>query len=410
MFPKINNENGQALLLISVGLMVLLGLIGLAIDGGMAFADRRHGQNAADAAALYAARIYAESLTATSGATQTQVRIQVQSNGYTHDGVNTVVTLVESDAPGLCPDEEDGKDFTVTINTTVNTAFARLFGVNTIDNTVSATSRGCKSHLAPMFYGNAVVGLDPEGDSFAFDAWGSSDWVVRGGGVFSNSNAKGKGDNVTFPDGHCVTSVKAATGFPCDPNQNNPSVRIKYPSDVSRLLPANPCISGGTGIQAGSAPKKGETATFSYGIYCVSDLDSYSGVDIVLDHATLYITDPVFDLKFAGKGGFSGTATIGGDFDGYYLVVPLKDPPCTNFTDKKSQVIEFRGNGTSDLTGTVMAPSACVDFRGNSNGKHVNSQLIGYKVTSNGTGSLEINYNADDNHKDPALPSLQLIK
>ena len=53
-YPK-NSERGQALIVIAIVLVVLAGIIGLAIDGGNVFLDRRKAQNAADAAALAAA-------------------------------------------------------------------------------------------------------------------------------------------------------------------------------------------------------------------------------------------------------------------------------------------------------------------------------------------------------------------
>src|SRR5512141_2701217 len=48
-------ERGQALVLIVFAIVGLIGLTGLAIDGGNAYSDRRHAQNAADTAALAAA-------------------------------------------------------------------------------------------------------------------------------------------------------------------------------------------------------------------------------------------------------------------------------------------------------------------------------------------------------------------
>ncbi len=47
-----NSEKGQAIVFLVIGLVVFLGFVALAIDGGMALADRRHEQNAADAASL----------------------------------------------------------------------------------------------------------------------------------------------------------------------------------------------------------------------------------------------------------------------------------------------------------------------------------------------------------------------
>ena len=58
MFTYKKNERGQAIVIIAVVFIVLLGFAGLAIDAGMVYSDRRNAQNAADASSLAgAARI-----------------------------------------------------------------------------------------------------------------------------------------------------------------------------------------------------------------------------------------------------------------------------------------------------------------------------------------------------------------
>ena len=54
------SEKGQAIVYLVIGLVVFLGFVALAIDGGMALSDRRHSQNAADAASLAGGGIAAE--------------------------------------------------------------------------------------------------------------------------------------------------------------------------------------------------------------------------------------------------------------------------------------------------------------------------------------------------------------
>ena len=52
MMIKHESEKGQAIVFLVLGLVVFMGFVALAIDGGMAFADRRHSQNGSDAASL----------------------------------------------------------------------------------------------------------------------------------------------------------------------------------------------------------------------------------------------------------------------------------------------------------------------------------------------------------------------
>src|SRR5579859_4757580 len=51
-------QRGQAIVLVALMIVVLFGLVGLAIDSGRAYLDRRHLQAAVDAAALGAAYTY----------------------------------------------------------------------------------------------------------------------------------------------------------------------------------------------------------------------------------------------------------------------------------------------------------------------------------------------------------------
>ena len=47
-----STKRGQALIVIALALAGLIGILGLVVDGGNAFLDRRKAQNAADAAVL----------------------------------------------------------------------------------------------------------------------------------------------------------------------------------------------------------------------------------------------------------------------------------------------------------------------------------------------------------------------
>ena len=59
---KPSKERGQALILIALAAIGLVGIAGLAIDGSAKFSDRRHAQNAADSAALAGALAKAAAL------------------------------------------------------------------------------------------------------------------------------------------------------------------------------------------------------------------------------------------------------------------------------------------------------------------------------------------------------------
>jgi hypothetical protein len=279
-----------------------------------------------------------------------------------------------------------------------------------VTNAVTATARGCGFYYAPLFNGNAIVGLKPNtGGECSFDSGNSNSahWKVKGGGIFSNGCAYSKNNaSVDLDPGSCLTSVGTASGFTCM-NANQSSQAIDYPADVLAIMPPNPC--DGTPGDVG-LPPPASGSYFANGVYCISDLDQYDKKDIVLENATLYVTDTTFDLKFAGGGGFYGTPSQGGDFEDYYMVVAYRNPPCPRFTSNNTQVIEWRGNGGGTFYGTVLAPSACLDIRGNGDPSGMHTQIIGYIVGSNGNAEVYINYDEDENHTIPINPVITLLK
>jgi Flp pilus assembly protein TadG len=405
MFIK-SNEKGQALIVVAFAAIGLFAFAALAIDGSMVFSDRRHAQNAADAAALAGSLAYVRDNDIDAAA-----QTRATENGY-DGGATSDVTIVTTNilkGSGKCPGNAAGKEITVTIVSHVNTTFAKVIGRDEVTNTVSATAKGCDFYEAALFDGNAIVGLKPNisGDcSFDSGNSNSAHWTLEGGGIFSNGCAFSKNNASVDLNGNCVTSVGTASGFTCSQG-NQSSEAINYPSDVLDIMPPNPCdgTPGDVGLQP---PASG--STFMNGIYCISDLDKYDKKDIVLNNATLYVTDQTFDLKFAGSGGFYGTPTESGEYANYYMIVAMRATPCPRFTSNNTQVIEWRGNGAGTFYGTVLAPSACLDLRGNSDQSAMHSQVIGYIVGSNGTAEVYVRYDEDENHRRPVNPSITLLK
>jgi hypothetical protein len=338
------------------------------------------------------------------------------TNGYDGGDMNDV-TVTAEDIPadsGGCPGGAAGTEITVDIESHVRTTFARVVGWEELTNKVTATSRGCGFYQEALFDGNAIVGLKPPGGDCGFDTGNSNsvEWVIEGGGIFSNGCAytKPQADPslVTLDPGICVTSVGSATGFDCVPESNQPSQAINYPADVLAMMPDNPCDGDPDDI---GLPPPASGSIFINGVYCIDNLDAYDSEDITLFNATLYVTDTDFDLKFAGGGGFFGTPTTSGDFENYYMVVAYNGDPCERFSDHtNSQLIEWRGNGTGGFSGTVFAPSACIDLRGNGQAAAYHSQIIAYIVGSNGDANAHIVYEQEENRTTPVYPAVTLLR
>jgi len=408
---KFNSEKGQALILITFGMIALIGFTALAVDGGRAFEEKRHAQNAADTAALAGALAYQRN-----GNITTTAQERATSNGYDDNGTTNDVTVTVTNiaaGSGICPGDAAGKEITVDIVPNTDTTFARVLGRNTMTNAVTATSRACTFIVSDPFNGAAVAGLNPSTSSCAYDSGqsNSAHWTLKGGGIFSNGCAYSKnGGSVTLDPGECVATVGAASNFTCmQPNQTSMALSS---ADIAAMMPPNPCTSGGIGI----TPTSGQT-TFTNGVYCISDLDALDKKDIVLNNATLYVTDLDFGLKFAGGGGFNGSPTISGTYTGsdtyagYYMIIahnPSK--PCTAFNAKGVQTMQLRGNSGGTFSGTILAPSACLDIRGNGEPSGINTQIIGWMVSSNGNAEVYINYNPNPDLMTPIDPTITLEK
>jgi len=410
MFKK--SEKGQAIIMIVFAMIGLIGLTALTVDGGMAYSDRRHAQNAADTAAFAAALAHARGEDPLVAAQNVAT-----SNGYSS---NVVVTPVNSPV-GVCPantspvaanQNVNNVDYTVEITSTIKTFFAPVIGIPSVTNKVFSTTRACGTYMAPLFGGNAIVSLNP-GPGCAYDS-GNANWVIHGGGLHSNSCMDtGPSGSVTV-DGvdKCAGAVDGVTGN-ISPVCVSPPVAYNYPADVP-MPPTPPCDGtpeGGVVVVPPGNPQPA-SLTFSNGLYCVDDFDNFSGKAIILNNATLYIRDLVWTVDVTGgSDGFSGTAMTSGTYKGYYLIAAMNPTACLEYTDPATnmQKIKFRGNTSAGIVGTIMMPSACIDWRGNSSGD-MHTKIVGYTVTANGSVTGDITYLEDEQAKDPVYPLIQLLK
>jgi len=406
-----NSEKGQALIVIALAAVVMFGFAALAMDGSRVYSDRRKAQNAADTAALAGALAYSNGTDITSTAQN-----RATSNGYDSGTTNDVTITVTSAPSGDCPGNAAGKVIQVDITSYVSTTIARVIGKTQITNYVSAISRGCSYTSGAPFNGNAIVALNPSTSNCGIDTGNSNSktWNVTGGGVFSNGCLSHPNGTLNIPNDKCLTavgSVMASGGGTHGCAQSGQtSQSYAYPSDIVGMMPPDPCtgtITSGRYAGGGKVPTNGQT-TFTNDIFCISDFSTLNA-HIVLSNATLYVTDTSFDVKFNGGGdtGFFGTGSTSGTYKGYYMIIKLLSK---SEADNCNQNIDFRGNGGLGIVGTILAPSTCMDYRGNSEGIASRTQFIFYDFTSNGTADIIVNYALGDNVSAPIDPTIALLK
>src|SRR5213082_1012993 len=128
------SQNGQAIVLVALLILVLFGMLGLAIDSGRAYVDRRDQQAAVDAAALAAGDWYAN-FSDLYGSTLPNAKLLYQTDlhlyaGPTSDtdtityagGYTLVITATDT--------QFNGYQFSFTSTHNFPLAFIQIFGGN----------------------------------------------------------------------------------------------------------------------------------------------------------------------------------------------------------------------------------------------------------------------------------------
>ena len=123
-------ERGQVLVIVAVGMVALLAVVGLVLDGGSAFAQRRAEQRGADLAALAGANDLL--LHDDIGSAQAVARTVATQNGYDPALVSVTVTVNQFQRVGG----------TVKVDVTAGhrNSFSSILGMNSWDVSVTATA------------------------------------------------------------------------------------------------------------------------------------------------------------------------------------------------------------------------------------------------------------------------------
>jgi Flp pilus assembly protein TadG len=428
-------EKGQALILISFIAIGLFAFAALAIDGSMAFSDRRHAQNAADTSAMAAA------LTKIRGsdwnATVNTARSRATSNGYDNNGAtNTVEVYLCNHANATCtalPAGAKAEEYVqVKITSYMQTTFARVIGRNVIKNQVTAVAHTVPGYRTSTFGGNALVSLNTDACP-AFDYGGGSTTTVTGSGIFVNSRCNGTGSysvtnqalnsssnntTLTVPcfnlvGGNTVRSSSLITSGGCASSINNSSAFISHPAEVYQK--ANiPCgTSAGTydattlnpGNYSGAFPP-GNQSIMKPGIYCINAGNQGFGLS---GGQTLTGSNVLIYMKSGNVNWTSGGVQLSAmqgvspDYDG--LLLYLAEGNCSD--------VSITGNGTSRYVGTILAPCSLVKLAGGSSTGNQNvleNQIIADQIQLTGSNSLSINYNAQQQWQPPVPPAIEITQ
>jgi len=203
--PRLGDEKGQTLALFAIGLVALVGMLGLIIDGGDTFAQRRGQQNVADLAAMAGAYAYVSTpgdhATRASAATAAANTIATQ-NGFTTDNSTAVTVTVASALRRATVQVDVGRPH--------RNYFAGILGMPTWNVSTTATA----ITGAP----NAAIGAMPL--IFNEKSFNGDGYTINPPGMLYNEPDPGSED---VPQDHTQfnwTVFCTANGNPCNANSN----------------------------------------------------------------------------------------------------------------------------------------------------------------------------------------------
>jgi len=187
------SERGQALIIVVFAMVGLIGMVGLAVDGGLAFSDRRQAQNAADTAALAGALGRARPQYDQNGVLipwDTLARDRADENGYTGDLIHSEVEVYTCDTTPIdceAPYTGDYNYVQVIITSNVDTFFIRALGIPQVHNKVQAVALADDDDSGPLGNGEGIVSYAPTcTNPENFVVGGTTQVNITGGGLFAN--------------------------------------------------------------------------------------------------------------------------------------------------------------------------------------------------------------------------------
>jgi len=431
---KDRQERGQAILLMAVALIGMLGFAAVALDGGNIYAEQRRAQSAADNAVIAGAYQYMKGITVTSTISNSALD-NAASNDYDNNSTSNWVKFYRPPISGAYVGNSSYMQIVITER--VPTALAHLVYQGPFQLTVSAVAYAKKG--GPPVDGNAVVALNPT-DCETVQVNGNGNLNITGGGIFANSNGtgcsgnnvvvegSGNGDIIANPSINIVAPLEDAYSGSVSPTPSTsaPAIETDPLSDLSTPVcdvdyrGSNPNPASGT-LNPGTyntLDVNNGTLILNPGIYCLtsdsgqaidmgpSGVISGTGVIIYLEAGGTQITQGSMYLKAPSTTRNPSCAAI----------MPW-DAPANSVCHYLGMVlfvgrnntndIKLTGKGGWDIEGTIYAPNTEVNLDGQEDWS-LTGQILANNFSMEGNGNKTVYYDPSVIFVPP--PSISLMQ
>ncbi len=404
----IKKERGQVLVLLTVGIITLLGFTALAIDGGRLYSERRNVQGVTDTASLTGALYIAQQLAEGVDSGDLDGAEAAAYQRATSNGYNPSITKVDI--------TEDAYFYFVraTIHTSIPPTIIQIVYDGPL--TVAATSVSRVPKFSVFALGQALFSISKT-DCPGIDFGGNADMVVNNSGIFSNSECDSSvlfhGDPNVDIDGTitAVGGVDQVGSFTVDSEgeQENASSyeieKIDEP-DCSKLPtynndsaePLKPGIYPNGIHLTGNASR-----TMEAGLYC---LDADFRVDS--EDSTLTGHGVTIFMRDGGVHINGGTITLTAPSDDQWLDgsgVPWNGMLIFYAYDNYDTVV-LNGTAASYFEGTIFNYNDLCKINGTGSLDSYNTQIVCNTIELIGTTDVGISYNMEDQYPPPTTIDL----
>lgn len=401
------SESGQVLIILTIGIISLLGFAGLAIDGGRVYAEKRNIQGVADTTSMTGALYIAQNLDTVDSTiltvAQNTAEQRAASSGY--DSTKTTVTITE-----------DSTYYYVetVIRTTVEPTIGKV--IFNDDFGVAARSMARVQKVSVFAFGQAFFALNKTACK-AIKWQGNADMQLVGSGIFSNSSCTPNSINIQgSPSGDISGDITSVGGIFIQKPGNitaNKVVGGAGQYDASPLTEPN-CSglpnrtdSGSTlypGIYSGGISPKGNV-TMEPGLYCLDGNFKVSGKPVITgENVTIFLR------------GSASFQVNGGDL---YLTAPQGDVWADGSGKYWNGMLVFQqygnastfisnGNAGSYFEGTIFVPDAECRINGSGSTTALDVQVVCNTILLLGTADLYLNYNSSTKYIPPI--TIDLVK
>jgi len=364
--PRRDTRLGQTLILVCLCVLAMLGVMGLVLDGGRIYFEKRRKQAAADSGAMAAAQELRRGNREQSWYVA-RAEDDTELNGYSTSDSNISVA-VPPNSGGFTADTNFAE---VVISRNVPTTFMRVVGANSATVAARAVA-GLKPDQTFCLY---ALDLDADG---GFKNNGSGEFEANCGIMVNSSDP----DTAFRGDGGACTkaTVIAVTGgasYGCtDPNkQTTPDEGVPAVPDPLAHLPEVDFSAMSAGTVTGprsaqiyspgvfSAPIKiqsAENATFSPGIYVLQNGLQFSGGTVTGAGVMFYNYNPSGNknIQISASAQVTLSAPTSGTYKGILFFGSRNSP----YTAPNHNIA--RGSSSQGYTGTFYFPNEHIDFAG----------------------------------------------